>query len=60
MPYLSAQHAAYLAKQMREFRDGARPDRPKERMRETLRPLSDTQIAAIAAYLASRERSSTP
>ncbi|MDY6859330.1 MAG: c-type cytochrome [Pseudomonadota bacterium] len=60
MPYLSAQHAAYLAKQMREFRDGARPDRPKERMRETLRPLSDTQIAAIAAYLASRERGSTP
>ena len=56
MPFLSAQHPDYLAKQMREIRDGLRPSDSKGEMRAQLDTLSDAEIELIAAYLAALER----
>lgn len=57
VPYLSAQHAGYLAKQMRDFRDGARTHHDAAELhRAALEPIEDT-IDQIADYLASLERS---
>jgi len=56
VPYLSAQHAGYLAKQMNDFRTGARDHSEVAGMHREL--LSDTAqgIDDIAAYFASLER----
>ena len=57
VPYLSAQHAGYLAKQMRDFRDGARAQSATAEIhREAFDSMTDG-IDQIAAYLASLERS---
>jgi len=55
-PYLSAQHAGYLAKQMRDFRDGARTHGSTARLHADLFADWDGQIDAVAAYFSSRER----
>ena len=49
-PNLAGQNAKYLAKQMKDFREGRRQDPTMEAM---ARPLSDSDIANISAYYAS-------
>lgn len=56
IPYLTAQHQAYLAKQMRDFRDGRRGNDMGHLMRKAAGPLSDEEIDLISAYLASQDR----
>ena len=54
VPYLSAQHTGYLEKQMIDFATGARES--ENIHKELLTPVT-SEIAAIAAYLSSLERS---
>lgn len=56
VPYLSAQHASYLEKQMRDFRDKRRGGLPVHTLHLEL--LSDPAIKldAIATYLAGEDR----
>ena len=49
-PSLAGQHAAYLAKQMKAFRDGVRND---PLMTPMVKNLSDEDIDDLAAYYAS-------
>lgn len=56
VPYLSAQHASYLAKQMRDFRDGARSGLPVHGLHATLLAVPDAELDAIATYLAAEDR----
>lgn len=56
VPFLSAQHAGYLAKQMRDFRDGARGMGPLTVPHGELIPGLDADIDAIATYLAATAR----
>ncbi len=48
-PKLAGQHAAYLEKQMKDFRDGKRQD---PLMSSMATALSDSDIADLAAYYA--------
>ena len=48
-PNLAGQHAAYLEKQMKDFRDGKRQD---PLMSSMATALSDSDIADLAAYYA--------
>jgi cytochrome c553 len=50
-PALSGQHAAYVEKQLKAFRDGARANDPNSMMRDIAAKLSDTDIKAVAAYV---------
>ncbi|MGV6850075.1 MAG: c-type cytochrome [Marinibacterium sp.] len=56
IPYLTAQHAGYLAKQMTDFRDGARDAAALVGLHRDMLTVSDDQIAGIAAYLAAEPR----
>lgn len=56
VPFLSAQHAAYLAKQMRDFRDGARSTEMLKGKLDQLQRWSDLDIDAVAQHLASSAR----
>lgn len=49
-PNLAGQHAPYLAKQMKAFRDGTRTD---PMMSPMAKPLSDQDIEDLAAYYSS-------
>lgn len=49
-PNLAGQKDAYLVKQMKAFRDGARSD---PMMSPMAKPLSDADIADLAAYFSS-------
>ena len=51
-PNLAGQQAQYLAKQLRSFRDG---DRSDPLMSPMAKPLSDEDIAKLAAYYAGLE-----
>jgi cytochrome c553 len=55
-PLLKAQHAAYLEKQLQDWRSGARNNDPSWSMPEIARKLSDRDIAALAWFLASQPR----
>lgn len=57
MPLLAAQHASYLAKQMRDIRDGARAGGDQDLMKSQLLMLSDAELESIAKYLAAKPRS---
>ena len=57
VPHLSAQHAGYLAKQMRDFRDGVRTHSGVADMHREVLQSMDDGIDQIAAYLSSLERS---
>lgn len=48
-PAIGGQHAAYIAKQLRAYRDGRRQNDPAKVMREVVRGLDDTEVAALAA-----------
>lgn len=51
-PALAGKDAAFLAKEMQNFRSGARQD-PMKMMNMLAKPLSDQDIANLAAYYAS-------
>jgi cytochrome c553 len=51
-PRLAAQHPDYLQKQLRDFRDGRRVSGP---MSEMAKDLKDDDIAALAAFFASKK-----
>ena len=51
-PHLAGQHAVYLAKQMKAFRDGQRKDPV---MAPMAMALSDTDIEDLSAYYASQK-----
>jgi cytochrome c553 len=53
-PFLKAQHAAYLTKQLRDWRAGARTNGVE--MPRIAAKLSDGDIAALATFLASQPR----
>ncbi len=51
-PSLHGQHATYTAKQLRDYRSGARTsDDPTEQMREIAQRLTDVEIEVIASYI---------
>ena len=52
-PKLAGQHEAYLAKQIKDFRDGNRKDPMMSAMAAAL---SDADIANLAAYFASQKQ----
>lgn len=56
VPHLKAQHADYLAKQMRDFRDGRRTHTASALVHQNLLADMDAGIENIAAYLSSLER----
>ena len=55
-PYLTAQHAGYLAKQMRDFREGRRVSVMADIPHGSLMPETNDAIDEIASYLASVSR----
>ena len=54
-PRLAAQHPDYIAKQLKDFRDGRRKS---ETMTDMVKGLQDEDIAGLAAYFAGRKASS--
>jgi cytochrome c553 len=56
-PHLKAQHAAYLVKQLRDWRSGGRNNDVSRTMPALAAKLSDADISALAAFLASQPRS---
>jgi cytochrome c553 len=50
-PAIRGQHAAYVAKQLRAYREGARQTDPNQMMRNVAHSMSDEQIDAVAAYV---------
>jgi cytochrome c553 len=57
-PWLEAQQPAYLVKELEDFRADRRTNDPNHAMRRVARVLSDDDIDALAAYLASLPRPS--
>lgn len=55
-PALGGQHPAYVAKQLKAYRDGKRSNDAAKVMRDIARGLGDTEIAALAAHIARLER----
>jgi len=55
-PRIEAQHAAYLEKQLMDFRAGVRDNDPDGLMRSVAAGLSEAEIAAVAAYAATLEQ----
>jgi cytochrome c553 len=55
-PLLKAQHAAYLAKQLRDWRSGERHNDVSQAMPAIAAKLSDRDISALATFLASQPR----
>ena len=52
-PKLAGQHAAYLVKQLKDFKSGARKD---PMMAPMAKPLSDQDMENLAAYYASQKQ----
>lgn len=50
-PAIGGQHAAYVAKQLRAYREDARQTDPNQMMRNIAHAMSDEQIDAVAAYV---------
>ncbi len=56
IPYLTAQHPRYLAKQMNDFRQGIRDVENMPGMHKSMLAVTDKDIQAIANYLAAEAR----
>lgn len=56
VPHITAQHPAYLERQLTAFRDGARENDPDGVMRTVTAGLTDAQITALADYIATLPR----
>lgn len=54
-PWLDAQHAAYLTKQLEDFRSGARANDADSTMRTITTALGDLDIKALALYLSTTQ-----
>ncbi|ROR34283.1 c-type cytochrome [Inmirania thermothiophila] len=52
-PALAGQKAQYVAKQLKDFRAGTRATDPNGMMRDVAKRMTDAEIAAVAAYIAS-------
>ena len=50
-PVIGGQNKAYLLKQLRDFRDDDRLNSPNAAMNKTLKPLSDSELEALAEYI---------
>ena len=50
-PSLSGQHAAYVAKALKDFRTGTRTNDPNQMMQGVAAHLSDAEITAVAQYV---------
>jgi cytochrome c553 len=50
-PAIGGQHAAYVAAQLKAYRDGSRPGDPHRMMRDISGSLSDDEIQAVASYV---------
>lgn len=55
-PALGGQHAAYVEKQLKAYRSGARSNDVARVMRDIARGLDDAEVAALAAYVATLKR----
>lgn len=55
-PAIGGQHAAYVEKQLKAYRDGSRNNDPAKVMRDIARGLSDAEIKALASYIAGLKR----
>jgi cytochrome c553 len=55
-PYLTSQHAEYIAKQLRDFRKGERTNDRTNTMTVIAKVLDDSEIDGLASYLASLPR----
>ena len=53
-PVIGGQHRDYLVKQLKEYRDGVRPNDPAGMMTGVAKKLSDKEIEAVAEYLAAQ------
>jgi cytochrome c553 len=56
IPLLKAQHAGYLAKELRDWRSGERANDASAAMPAIAAKLSDTDVEALATFLASQPR----
>jgi cytochrome c553 len=54
VPRLAGQHAVYLIRQLKDMQIGARKDKNVALMKPVVEKLSDQEIVAVSAYLASR------
>lgn len=59
-PAIAGQHAVYIAKQLRAWRDGSRRGDPGALMETVARRLSDREIDAVAAWFAVQPSSLVP
>lgn len=50
-PRLAGQHPAYIERQLRAFRSGARDSNPNRLMREVAHAMSDRDIDAVSRYI---------
>ncbi len=50
-PSIGGQNAAYVAKQLKDFRDGARSNDPNSMMRGVVALMNDRDIEAVAQYV---------
>ncbi len=50
-PRLAGQHAAYVGKAMKDFRNGTRSNDPNGIMRTVAKHMSDAEIEAVASYV---------
>lgn len=55
-PAIGGQHASYVAKQLKAYRDGSRHNDASNAMRDISRRLNDKEIAAVSEYVASLSR----
>ena len=56
-PHITAQHPDYVAKQLADFKSGARSNDATDTMPRVAGRLSDADIASVARYVATRQRS---
>jgi cytochrome c553 len=54
VPRLAGQHAVYTIRQLKDMQTGARKDRNVALMKPIVDKMSDREMVAVAAYLASR------
>jgi cytochrome c553 len=54
VPRLAGQHTVYLIRQLKDMQTGARKDKNVAVMKPIVANLSDREMVAVAAYLASR------
>ena len=54
VPRLAGQHSLYLIRQLKDMQIGARKDKNAALMKPVVANLSDREIVAVAAYLASK------